>query len=116
MKYPLALAAFALVGVSALAHPTGTDPDAEWFSRQENIRQQSCCSEADGHRVADTDWRTTGNAYEVRIDGAWRPIAAEHALRKSLTDPNPTGGAVVWTTHGSDGKARIWCFSPGWQS
>lgn len=110
-----------LAGPAVALPPPGADPNSEiykWFDRQENINNQGCCGQGDGHTLEDNQWRTAGTVYEVFIDGLWHKIASSQMLRRAREDPNPTGKAVVWYSYNSQelGGVKIWCFGPGWQS
>jgi hypothetical protein len=96
------------------APPPGADLDGPlhaWFEHQHSITGAWCCKVADGHILAESDWRAAGGHYEVWIDGTWRPVPAT-ALRDSLGKPNPTGHAVVWWTRVGH-ETVILCFAPG---
>jgi hypothetical protein len=97
-----------LVGTAATAFarpPPNPDPKlAPWF---ESLRQPksgaSCCSIADCRAA---DYRTSGNHYEVKLQGEWVQVPSEKILHRL---DNPTGRAVVcWTP-----IVGIMCFVPG---
>ena len=109
----------ALLPAIALAKaPPGVDltsPLHEWFEKQHSVTGRSCCGEADGHILADDEWRARGaDGYEVLIDGQWYPTTASDLLRED-GGPNLTYHAVVWYTK-NDSYTNIYCFTPGWQS
>jgi hypothetical protein len=103
--------------------PPGINPDSplhKWFERQHSIRGGWCCVEADGHILADTEWRQQPAAgsqqdshYEVQIQGSWYPIPQD-TIRDTIGGPNPTGKAIVWYTIVNDSPI-IYCFAPGVQ-
>src|SRR3984957_21257767 len=91
----IALLLFALPCIAA--PPPGADLDGPlhtWFEHQHSITGAWCCKVADGHILADSDWRAADGHYEVWINGTWRPVPVI-ALRDPLGSPNPTGHAVV---------------------
>ena len=95
--------------VSAAVHaqpPAMTDPDlAPWFqSLQSPALGISCCDQADGHILKDSEWRQNGDAYEVTIENTWVPVPAQAVLDR--TD-NPTGSAVAFWLPGT---TNIICF------
>jgi hypothetical protein len=74
-KVVLVTALLAVMALPAVAAPPpGTDLSSSnhaWFERQHSVRGSLCCAESDGHVLPPDDWRTTGAAYEVRINGHW---------------------------------------------
>jgi hypothetical protein len=79
-------------------------PDHDWISSRKNKQGIPCCDIADGIRLTDVDWKSDGNTYSVRIDGAWVRIDPDRVL----TEPNKIGQAMVWIWHGT-----VMCFIPG---
>ena len=65
-----------------------------WFEHQHSLNGDWCCNVADGHILDETEWRASGDYYEVWINHAWRAVPAT-ALRDPHGGPNPTGHAVV---------------------
>lgn len=107
--------AFLLITLPCFAAPpSDAGPDGSlhvWFEHQHSITGAWCCNLADGHVIAESDWRTSDGHYEVKIEGNWHMVPAS-ALRDPLGGPNPTGHAVVWWKQvGSD--TVILCFAPG---
>jgi hypothetical protein len=109
------LIAFLLIVAPSLAAPP---PDADlngplhtWFEHQHSVTGDWCCSLADGHLLAETEWRASSGRYEVWINRAWHTVPAT-ALRDPLGGPNPTGRAVVWWSQVGD-EIVIHCFAPG---
>jgi hypothetical protein len=107
--------AFLLIAAPSLAAPP---PEADlngplhaWFEHQHSVTGDWCCSLADGHILADSDWRVFDDHYEVWINGIWYPIPAT-ALRDPLGGPNPTGHAVIWWSQVRN-EIVIHCFAPG---
>lgn len=84
----------------------------DWFERQHNKRGGWCCDISDGHMLDDDEWRTGPDGYQVRVDGVWYGIL-DWQLRADMTDPNPTGHAIVWYLKYGD-NVNIFCFAPGW--
>jgi hypothetical protein len=117
----LARAVVAAVTIAALAFPSAfaaPPPNADprlhaWFERQHSIAGAWCCNISDGHLLGDTDWKTVGSGYAVRIKGVWYAVPAS-AIRDPGGGPNPTGRAIVWYNEWTGG-VKIWCFSPGWE-
>jgi len=101
-------------GLAYAAPPPNPDPELHrWFETQHSVTGAWCCDVADGFILADKDWHQAGDHYEVRIDGAWRPVPPD-ALRDPHGGPNPTGAAIVWYRE-SLGDVRIFCFAPGFE-
>lgn len=95
-KLLLVLAALCLAETVYAAPPPNADPAlAPWFRslRSPTNNDISCCAEADGHVLRESDWRTKGNGYQVRVDGRWRKVPPGAVLNHV---DNPTGGAVVF--------------------
>ena len=99
--------------VHAAPPPGPLGPRHAWFAAQHSVSGAWCCNVADGHLLADDDWREDADHYEVRIDGAWHIIPAT-AIRDPRGGPNPTGRAIVWYA-GSGDLIAIYCFAPGFQ-
>jgi hypothetical protein len=94
--------ALLLTASTDAAPPGNSDPAlAPWF---QSLRQpetgMSCCSISDCRPV---DYRSTGDGYEVFIDGNWLPVPPKKVLQRTDT---PLGRGVVCYTpaHG------IMCF------
>jgi hypothetical protein len=104
-----------LIAASCRAAPP---PDASldvhlhsWFEHQHSLSGDWCCNVADGHILAESEWRASGDHYEVWINHVWHIVPAT-ALRDPLGGPNPTGHAIVWWSKvGSE--IVIHCFGPG---
>jgi hypothetical protein len=97
------VAAFILIG--------GQWPDSpmhQWFENLRSAGKELCCSVADGHPVADEDWRIVNEHYQVRIGDEWVNVP-DQALVK---EQNRTGHAMEWHSY-NDGHPRIRCFMPG---
>jgi hypothetical protein len=108
----IALLLFALPCLAA--PPPDADPDGPlhaWFEHQHSIAGSWCCKVADGHILAESDWRASSGHYEVWINRTWRPVPAT-ALRDPVGGANPTGHAVVWWTRAGN-ETVILCFAPG---
>jgi hypothetical protein len=114
IDFAIGVAAVALAIVAAVAAgaapPRSSDPDlAPWFRALQAPSGMSCCDRADGHILADGDWRTAGDGYEIKIQGQWVAVPPEAVLQRA---DNPTGGAVAfypapWT---GGGAPPIYCF------
>jgi len=107
--------AFLLIATPCFAAPppdAGLDvPLHSWFEHQHSLTGDWCCNVADGHLLAETEWRPSGDHYEVWIDHAWHAVPAT-ALRDPLGGPNPTGHAIVWWSKVGT-EIVIHCFGPG---
>ncbi len=70
-----------------------------------------CCSFADGLKVEDVDWDTSGpdGSFRVRLKGEWVPVPDSAVVKQ----PNRFGPAVVWPYTGDRGETLIRCFIPG---
>jgi hypothetical protein len=97
----------ALLLVALLVNaPSSADPDlSPWFQSLKSPMGMSCCAQADGHILHDSEWRAVKDGYEVLINGAWVPVPAESVLQRA---DNPTGGAVVF--YPPSGAPPIYCF------
>jgi hypothetical protein len=108
MKPILAVVLCLLTGIAAANPPEGADARmAPWFhSLQQPGTGVPCCSISDCRTA---DFRTSGDHYEVMVDGWWQEVLPDKVIHRS---ENPTGRAVVcWTpVHG------ILCFIPGPQT
>jgi hypothetical protein len=115
MKYWVLL--FSLFAFQARSDPPpGANPAFHaWFEKQYSINGRWCCNEADGHILDDSDWRTNGSGYEVRINGNWKLIPPPAMRNTETGGPNPTGHAVVWYIIGGTGDIYIYCFAQGFE-
>jgi hypothetical protein len=86
-------------------------PTHAWFEHQRSVNGGWCCSTADGHVLAASDWRIVGDHYEIWIDGAWHSVPA-NSMRDPTGGPNPTGHAVAWWVKAGQ-EIVILCFAPG---
>ena len=84
-------------------------PLKPWFDSLKNKQSVPCCDTADGLRLEDVDWESTGKSYRVRINGQWYDVPDEAVLEQ----PNKLGPAVVWPTQTASGKVQIRCFIAG---
>jgi len=82
-----------------------------WFEHQHSLTGDWCCNVADGHILAATEWRSSGDHYEVWIDHVWHAVPTA-ALRDPRGGPNPTGHAIVWWSKVGR-EMVIHCFGPG---
>jgi hypothetical protein len=98
--------------LSVAAAPPGADPALHtWFERQHSMVGDWCCSVADGHILADSEWRVSGGRYEIWVNEVWHVVPG-YAQRDPRGGPNPTGHAIAWWTQvGPD--LVIHCFEPG---
>ena len=83
-------------------------PLKSWFENLRSAGKELCCSVADGHPVADEDWRIVNEHYQVRIGDEWVTVP-DQALVK---EQNRAGHAMEWHSY-NDGHPRIRCFMPG---
>ena len=110
-------ALFLLVSVPALARYDGSvDPDVHaWFEQQTSHGGKIlCCSEADGHVLAEEQWRTRNGQYQVLVDGKWLDVPRD-AIVDPGVGPNPLARPIVWYRHlnGFENEPTIDCFCPG---
>jgi hypothetical protein len=107
------ISAFLLIAIPCLAAPPpNADPRLQpWFDHQHSVGGDWCCHVADGHILSESDWRASGDHYEVRINGIWHSIP-NSAVRDPNGGPNPTGHAVAWWV-GSGDELAIVCFAQG---
>lgn len=107
-----------LIGM-AVAHaappPNANPAYQEWFDSQFDKNGLFCCTVSDGHILDDSDWRTNGKSYEVRINGKWYTLPDGSMVNSNRGGPNPTGHAVVWYTINSKGELIIFCFAQGFE-
>jgi hypothetical protein len=66
------------------------------------------CSDADGHVIADADWKSDHGRYRVRIDDEWVDVP-DGAV---ITQPNKIDRTIVWKRY-IDGHPKVHCFMPG---
>jgi len=102
------LALAALVGLlhQASAHPSGTDPNADWYQGLKRPDGALCCNM---HDCRTTDqWRVQDGHYAVLIGERWAVIEDTNILRNVS---NPTGMAVeCHIQHGA--YVYVLCFVP----
>jgi hypothetical protein len=94
---------------AAAAPPQNADPSlAPWFRSltNPNVGGMSCCAEADGHILRDSDWRVAGDHYQIRIGTEWVDVPLQAVLNRV---DNPTGGAVAFYPSGIE-TPPIYCF------
>ena len=107
----LAVALLTFASVTFAKAPESVDPAlAPWFHGLKNqISGISCCDMADGHILADSDWRAGPDGYEVRIAEKWFALTPDRVLNGVS---NPTGRAVLFYGAGAAevGLAEIYCF------
>jgi len=112
----LMLAGLLAVSAPGSAHwhgatPAGAPDGAWWEGLHPKGGGLPCCDIADGQKVLDVDWDTSGpnNSYRVRLDGQWI-VVPDAAV---VTEPNRFGSAVVWPYQDGNGVTQIRCFLPG---
>jgi hypothetical protein len=104
-----ALAVLLLLAVGAQAHDAGfTREENAWLERQRAVDGTKCCNEHDVTVGEHVRWRITNGAYEVMIDGAWRPIPPGQLMQSRPNDPTPWPGRALLFRTGQ----TIWCFFP----
>lgn len=86
-------------------------PNKEWFDGLKSRIGSRCCSDADGQRIDDPDWKLTEKGYVVRI----KPGGPWHAVPDTavVSELNKVGYAVVWPVIWPTGNVEIRCFMPG---
>jgi hypothetical protein len=94
-----------LISWSAFAHDPSHPEWNSWLMTQHNQNNGMCCDGEDTHVLADNEWRTVSDHYEVLNNGKWIEVP-DWALTK--TRDNPTGNALLWVWNG-----RVQCFKPG---
>lgn len=102
-----------LIAISpALAHDDGRYADSSlkpWFDNLSSGLGR-CCSDADGVKISNADWRSIGGHYEVRLEGRWMRVPD----RAVITEPNLARETMVWSIKGEGWPAPgILCFMPG---
>src|SRR5580698_7094902 len=89
--------------LSVAAAPPGADPALHtWFERQHSTVGDWCCSVADGHILADSEWRVSGGRYDIPmrhmshatlVTVALLATIAVPALAQAPSSINPVTGA-----------------------
>jgi hypothetical protein len=102
--------AVVILGLTAVAQPASAhDPRHPewngWLMSQHNQNDVACCDGNDTFVLADNEWRTNGDHYEIFHGGSWQ-VVPEWALTKSRD--NITGNALLWMWQG-----HVQCFKPG---
>lgn len=108
--------------------PPGTDlgsrTHAWWECHKQPVNGISCCSEADGHSLKDTDWGSDGNHYKIRVEGVWFPVPENTILMGDTCGADPRedaqSEAKVWyrTIRNLSNRIEmlyVLCFQPGTQ-
>lgn len=111
-----ALLIAAAANFAAAKPPPGIDlnsPLHHWFHAQHSITGAWCCDISDGHILDDSQWRTHGGVYQVKIGNGWVNVP-DKARRDPAGGPNPTGHAIVWYNVTPWG-IEIYCFAPGFE-
>lgn len=90
-------------------------PLKPWFDSLTS-KMGSCCSDADGAVLIDTDWETHDGRYRVRMTDKRFPEAGPQWFdvppEAVLEQPNRDGRTIVWPLYGVYGLT-IRCFIPG---
>jgi hypothetical protein len=82
-------------------------PLKPWFDSLQNKNGAGCCSDADGVRLDDPEWRCASSEdCEVRLDGKWQRVPPEAILETT----NRVGYPIVWRL---PGDTTIRCFLRG---
>jgi hypothetical protein len=110
----LIAASMLAIGVAYGAPPPGADlqsaehrwwecwhaPDFDYGGYR--VPGSSCCSEADGHNLSDSDWRVKpdSSGYQVRVENAWFDVPPSAVVRDQNCGPEPNvqhrAEAKVW--------------------
>lgn len=118
MFWAVAVCLIALIMLIAGMHRANArDPDGRyaqsplknWFQSLKSKSGIPCCDTADGLRLEDVDWESTGESYRVRIEGKWYDVPEEARIEQ----PNKFGPAIVWPYKDATGKIQVRCFIPG---
>ena len=80
-----------------------------WVDQLKSPGGALCCTNNDGRRLDDPEWRTAGDSYEVLFTEGWVKIPPEAVVNMR----NQDGIARVWSYSGSDGVRVIRCFLSG---
>lgn len=80
----------------------------QWFEGLKNGNGVGCCSQSDGIRLDDVDWKLEDGRYSVRIDKQWVEVPDVALLKQQ----NHAGHAVVWPNY-TTGAIVVLCFIPG---
>lgn len=115
-----------MVWAAFAAPPPGTDLDSPrhlwWECHKQPVNGISCCSEADGHSLKDTEWGSDGNHYQVRVEGEWFPVPDNTILMGDACGADPQedarSEAKVWylISRGPSNMIEalhVLCFEPG---
>lgn len=113
----LALILLFLLALYPLAHAQSNHAQHHTAHYQNWINQadKGCCNDRDCGELADENERTTAVGIEVKIEGQWCPVLAQHYLKK--------GNAPDWSTahvcvrkpiygEGSFVCERLLCYQP----
>jgi len=85
-------------------------PLKPWFDSLRDKNGIGCCSDADGIKLDDPEWRCErADRCFVRLDGAWREVPPDAILETS----NIVGYAMVWRIPDGRGGTIIRCFLRG---
>ncbi len=94
-----------LIALPASAHDAQHPEWTPWLMEQRNQSGAACCDGEDVVRLSDSEWRTTGDHYEVWHNGGWMAVP-DSAMTKS--HDNIADGALLWMWQG-----KVQCFKPG---
>lgn len=88
-----------------LTLPASPQDLRSWFNQLRSPAGGLCCHNFDGISLEEDAWRTTGQGYQVLVEGKWIDVPDLNVV----TEPNRLGRAHVWLR--VDGTVR--CFMPG---
>src|SRR5207253_4894122 len=106
----IAVFIFILVfGLSIIAAPArdldgryAASPLKPWFESLQSKRGVACCADADGNVLLDSDWKSSGGHYAVRIEGEWIAVPDEAVVERPNLDGRHHRMAVVQQRAGYD--------------
>ena len=119
------LAVAAVLDVAFGMPPAGTDlngAEHAWWECAKQPTGASCCSDADGHSLSDSQWRIHPPSYQVRVEGNWFDVPENTIITTQVCGPDPDIGkqseAKVWYVTTRDANRNvigihIFCFEPG---
>lgn len=90
----------------AWAHDSKDPRLNDWTMQQTNQNDGSCCDGNDVFVLSDSEWRISGDHYEVLHNGEWLEVPPWALIKRG--EDSPTHSALLWVWHG-----RAQCFKSG---